>query len=75
MAGERGPARRELEMEEGEKPHENWSVGEEMDASGGKTVLGEALRSDCRREGLLEVGERGCWRSSMEVRRRIGMAL
>ena len=66
MAGERGPARREFEMEEGENPHEYWSVGEDMDASGGKTVLGEALRSDCRREGLPEVGERGCWRSSME---------
>lgn len=45
IAGDRGPERREFAREDDVNAHENWSAGDEIDASGGRTGLGESERS------------------------------
>jgi hypothetical protein len=40
MAGDRGPALKELVMEDEEKPHWYWSEGEAIDSIGGRIGLG-----------------------------------
>lgn len=40
MAGERGPALRELAIDDEEKPHWYWSDGDAMDSMGGRMGFG-----------------------------------